>query len=179
MIGNLYFIREWLDGAIKIGWTTHALERRRAGLQTGNSKKLYVLGSIPGVEKSVEAEWHKRFRHIRIRAEWFHPTIELREAIEGFAPTEQPAPPQRARKRKVEAVAHMHPLTRWMDRNFVSQTDFAPKIGVASCHLSQMLSGKRGVTVATARRIEIATGGQVTAIELLNIGQTAGAGAAA
>lgn len=81
MTGTLYFIQEGTVGPIKIGWTQYSVEHRRVTMQTGNSDHLTVIATIPGVLKTLEARWHKRFRGCQCRAEWFFPTPELLDAI--------------------------------------------------------------------------------------------------
>lgn len=99
MIGNLYFIQEGLDGAIKIGWTRNSVEARLRNLQTGNRSELRLIGLITGVDHALERRWHKRFRHVNARAEWFNPDPMLLAAIRREA--KEPA----AKPRKIRGLS--------------------------------------------------------------------------
>ena len=73
---SVYFIQPVDGGPIKIGIAAHVLGRL-SGLQTGSPVELRVLGVIPGVRQSYEAELHERFAATRRHGEWFEPTPEL------------------------------------------------------------------------------------------------------
>ena len=76
----VYFIS---DGEyIKIGYTKRKPDNRLKQLNTGNNKKLYLLGYIQG-DKKKEKELHLKFNKYRIRqnGEWFLPSDELIEYI--------------------------------------------------------------------------------------------------
>lgn len=72
---SVYFIQQGADGPIKIGVTVD-VEKRRRVLQTGSAQTLVLLSTIKGTEKQ-EAELHRRFKHLRLRGEWFRPEPEL------------------------------------------------------------------------------------------------------
>jgi hypothetical protein len=73
----IYLIQEGLDGPVKIGWTGDGSVRKRlSSLQTAHSKNLTCLATCEGTPKD-EKRLHRRFRHLRIRGEWFNPTTEL------------------------------------------------------------------------------------------------------
>lgn len=78
LTGAIYFIA---DGeAIKIG---HAmdLKRRLQELQTSHYRDLKIICDLPGTEVD-ESYFHLRFRHLRIRGEWFRAEPELLAFIE-------------------------------------------------------------------------------------------------
>ena len=50
-------------------------------LQSGSWEELVLLGEIPGSLKK-EHEIQRRFSHLRIRGEWFHPGQELLDYIQ-------------------------------------------------------------------------------------------------
>jgi hypothetical protein len=54
---------------VKIGWAFDIPDRARR-LQTGNSRKLNVVGFIPGT-RHTEATLHKEFSDRRLNGEWF------------------------------------------------------------------------------------------------------------
>lgn len=89
--GSMYFIQAGENGPIKIGSSINP-EKRRGLLQMGNAEELKVVLAIPGGERRERAA-HKRFRHLRIRGEWFLPGFQLTSYIER----------QRARTRAVSA----------------------------------------------------------------------------
>ena len=78
----IYFIQNKSSGAVKIGTAINPV-KRLAILQTGSVDSLVLLGTIPG-NRDREAELHRRFRHLRIRSEWFQDTKELMEAIDSY-----------------------------------------------------------------------------------------------
>lgn len=85
LVGNVYFIQEDLSGPIKIGYTRSWDFDRMVALQAGNYRPLQLLGMIPGQPREAEAQWHQRFAHVRLKGEWFHPSVELLLAIEDEA----------------------------------------------------------------------------------------------
>lgn len=78
----VYFIREGLDGNVKIGTTTSNPHSRRRSMQTGNSSDLVLLAAVQG-DDGLEKRLHARFAGARLRGEWFTPTVELLAFIEG------------------------------------------------------------------------------------------------
>jgi hypothetical protein len=63
-------------GAIKIGFTD-GLEARLSGLANHYGTELALLATMPG-DRSVEAEIHERFSHLRLgRTEQFRPAADL------------------------------------------------------------------------------------------------------
>lgn len=82
---RVYFIASGKD-TIKIG-VAQNVEARVAALQTGNAKKLRLLGSILGgefVEKMIQA----RFVEDHIRGEWFKASPPLLNFIDAAARSE-------------------------------------------------------------------------------------------
>ena len=84
---TIYFIS---DGEfIKIGYTDRDVESRLKSLQTGNPKKLVLLGQMDGNE-SKEAELHEQFKALRANGEWFKSSsvlIRYIKSIGGVAPS--------------------------------------------------------------------------------------------
>lgn len=58
-------------------------------------------------------------------------------------------------------------LDRWISKNS-SRANFARTIGRRASYVTLLLQGKRGVSYDTAKIIENATGGAVTATDLLD-----------
>lgn len=80
-MGTIYYIQAGKKGPIKIGFTKKLLEDRLKALQTGNHKKLHVLGSETGT-KALEKERHGQFAFLKKRGEWFAPDSILIVHIE-------------------------------------------------------------------------------------------------
>ena len=57
-------------------------------------------------------------------------------------------------------------LDDYLRTRSISRADFAEKIGLSEASISRNISGKQGVTFATANRIIRATGGKVSLAEL-------------
>ncbi len=88
----VYFIQEQGDGgAIKIGCTAGDPRARLATLQTGNSRRLHLLASIPG-GAAEEAALHERFAAYRVSGEWFRVDPYLLGFIEGLSYVHPQAP---------------------------------------------------------------------------------------
>lgn len=77
-MGDLYFIR--VGEFIKIGRTTN-LDARIRMIDCHAATALELLGVIVGAGY-LERSWHKTFRHLRSKGEWFRETPELCQAIE-------------------------------------------------------------------------------------------------
>ena len=75
----IYFIQSGTNGPVKIGYSAAGAEQRLANLQTGSAAVLRIVGLVNGSRKD-EAEWHRRFAHLRIHGEWFKWAPELRRA---------------------------------------------------------------------------------------------------
>lgn len=74
---RVYFIS---DGeSIKIGVSVNPQERLLA-LQTGHARQLSILCTIPG-GADEEFHMHAKFRHHRIRGEWFNDCQEIRDFV--------------------------------------------------------------------------------------------------
>ena len=72
---RVYFVQESGVGAIKIG-TARNVGARVSNMAVGTPHLLTVLVVISG-NREVERSLHSRFRHARIRGEWFRPVPEL------------------------------------------------------------------------------------------------------
>ena len=73
----IYLIQAEGVGHVKIGFVTgNSASGRFAELQVGSSVPLRLLGTLPG-GRDKERELHQRFKHARVRGEWFKPSREL------------------------------------------------------------------------------------------------------
>jgi hypothetical protein len=77
----VYFILDSYSNSVKIGYSTiKGLKKRVENLQIGTPYELKLLGIVWG-DKNIEKELHKKFKHSRIRGEWFYYTKELEEYL--------------------------------------------------------------------------------------------------
>jgi hypothetical protein len=81
----VYFLQVQPFGPIKIGSTKGDVWSRVKALQQSSPHELKWIGFTPGGQ-AEEFALHKRFSHIRIRAEWFHPAPDLLAAIGEICP---------------------------------------------------------------------------------------------
>jgi hypothetical protein len=97
----VYFVRA--GAAVKIGRTAHLAARLRA-LATASAAPLELLAAVPG-GREREAQEHRRWRHLRLRGEWFRADEALvryaREQASGPAP---PTPAEAARAAELRRV---------------------------------------------------------------------------
>jgi hypothetical protein len=77
--GCVYFIRAGRTATVKIGYGKNPYQRLDE-MQVGSPHILHLIGYFEG-DRNDEFEWHKRFRHLHIRGEWFRLEQGLREAI--------------------------------------------------------------------------------------------------
>lgn len=79
----IYFIKAGTRRLVKIGYSkSHPMARLKA-LQTGSVDRLELIGMLDG-EPRDEAEWHRRFKHLRVTGEWFRWTPELSAAARPY-----------------------------------------------------------------------------------------------
>lgn len=81
--GHVYFIVAPKSGAIKIGFSNDP-SGRFADLSTGSPEALVFYGSIPET-RDYEQGLHRKFKHLRIKGEWFQACDELYNRIDGLA----------------------------------------------------------------------------------------------
>lgn len=58
-------------------------------------------------------------------------------------------------------------LSDWLAENGFSQAGFAAHLGISQGYLSELLSGAKSPSMNTARLIKEATGGEITADDLM------------
>lgn len=76
---RVYFITTADEQFLKIGVSVD-VESRLKNLQTSQPSRLRLVGIIEG-DEDVEAQWHRRFRHLRQSGEWFRYAGDLRAAV--------------------------------------------------------------------------------------------------
>jgi len=81
-----YFILDQQSNRIKIGRSSHP-NRRLQQLKTGSANDLEIVATLPGGEN--ESVLHDRFRHLRIKGEWFSYSSELKNYIQSLSRNEQ------------------------------------------------------------------------------------------
>lgn len=82
----IYFIRQGIDGPIKIGFSEQEdIIQRKAMLQTGNPFELSLLKIVDG-NRLTERLVHEKFQDARINEnrEWFYPTNPLLRFIQSL-----------------------------------------------------------------------------------------------
>ena len=60
-------------------------------------------------------------------------------------------------------------LEEYLRFNNIKQHTFAKSLGVSQGHINSMIKGKREPSVSLAKKIEKATNGEVSVVELLDI----------
>ena len=85
MVDYVYFFQAGNEGPIKIGYSLEP-EKRLENLQGAVWCKLRSIGFVTtgSMGKELEKALHSKFNHLRIRGEWFWPTIELTDFITEF-----------------------------------------------------------------------------------------------
>lgn len=82
---SVYFISDMSDdGPIKVGMTKGNPFARMAELQTGNPRRLRILGVMRG-DADLERLFHRLFARGRLSGEWFGRTPALMAIIAEFA----------------------------------------------------------------------------------------------
>ena len=66
----IYFIQAGPDGPIKIGYTNREVKWRMVTLQGTHYEELRLRAAVRG-DTSMEQEFHRMFKALRIRGEWF------------------------------------------------------------------------------------------------------------
>lgn len=87
---KVYFVYDEGAEAVKIGVAGDPL-RRLDQLQTGNPRRLALLGTIPG-GRGIESEIHDHFRPVHLRMEWFRATDEVLVQIDSILQDGWPIP---------------------------------------------------------------------------------------
>ncbi len=80
---SIYFIQPVGGGPVKIG-SAKSVRERFWNIQTCSPVILRVLATIPDKNFRYERELHDRFAASRLHGEWFHPTPELLDFVEGL-----------------------------------------------------------------------------------------------
>lgn len=75
----IYFITEKGSHYVKIGYSEDPVKRLKE-LQTGNPRKLKILGILPGLFEA-EKGYHEAFSKYRVQGEWFKNTGKLKSCI--------------------------------------------------------------------------------------------------
>ncbi len=78
----VYFIQNTNTRAIKIGYTSN-VKSRLSILQSSSPDKLKLLEILPGDWRD-EKDFHYRFKHLRIKGEWFNPADDLIKFIKSI-----------------------------------------------------------------------------------------------
>lgn len=79
-VSYLYFIRQGLQGPVKVGRSTDVVARVKS-LQTGSAEPLVLLGVVPEAGPLTESALHERLSNYRLCGEWFTATPEVLACI--------------------------------------------------------------------------------------------------
>jgi len=101
----IYFIQQGLNGPIKIG-TTGDVSMRLKNLQCANPCSLRLVGVVDG-EVGEEEAIHARFKHRRIRGEWFKGSADLCKYIDELPLHPGTAPVRKTMDRKSEGYVEL------------------------------------------------------------------------
>lgn len=131
--GNVYFITDGV--AVKIGFSTF-VPSRLDGLQGAHHAELRVIAQFIG-SPSDEQALHQKFRHLRLRGEWFQPNPEIdafiaeletaRRLIENLQTTIRGVVrgEHRPLLLKSEISTQCQRMLGWLDKN---EKDFPPEL---------------------------------------------------
>lgn len=150
----VYFIRAGEDGPVKIGWAADVQGRMRE-LQTGNVATFVLLREFDG-RKAEEAEFHRHYKALRIRGEWFEFCASMLTIEPGDIP---PLPDRPARRGRVFPQTALRCYLREEGETFAS---FGERIGISAQAVHRYAVGERVPRPKIMRAIIEATGGRVT-----------------
>jgi hypothetical protein len=77
---TVYILQTEPDGPVKIGFTRRRIYNRVAAGQTFSPDRIYVLAETYGTLQD-ETALHRRFKHLRVRGEWFRYGDEVQELV--------------------------------------------------------------------------------------------------
>jgi len=150
----VYFIRAGEDGPVKIGYAKNVV-RRMAMLQSANPANLTLIREVDG-GRVLECWFHRLFADYRLDGEWFSFNEEMLTRT-----ASQPVFPVVASRRK--RVEKPNKLSSYLAAQGLSVSEFASLVGLSGASVSRLKRGLQWPDKDTVRRIELATGGQVTA----------------
>lgn len=78
--GRVYFLRTYCGRYVKIGYATN-VANRMADIDMCHPEPLTLLGSVPGNPR-IEKFFHRKFKSLRVRGEWFRLADELQQHIQ-------------------------------------------------------------------------------------------------
>lgn len=76
----MYFLQRGGTGPIKIGISKNP-ERRIATIQGLCAEPVEILLLLPVNSRQKEQEIHEKFKHLRLKGEWFEPAPDLLDWI--------------------------------------------------------------------------------------------------
>jgi DNA-binding XRE family transcriptional regulator len=144
----VYFAQAGEDGPVKIGHATDPTARV-AMLQTAHYEPLRIARVIKGTS-AVEKWFHRHFRHLHIRGEWF--------AFDAAMMNVEPPAAASMREHPIKAYRAAHSLT--LDA-------FAARAGTTGATISRIEGGNLQARHDLLVRLAAATGGAVSIDELV------------
>ena len=132
---TVYVIQAGPDGPVKIGHCKDAW-RRRDNLQIGSPFPLYLRGTLPG-GAAEEKILHDKFRHSRVRGEWFDLDPSAIEGLRPFCHKRRNSSGETAATALIDALGGnaevatlcgTHPATvsNWRNSRFTTLDPFNP-----------------------------------------------------
>jgi excisionase family DNA binding protein len=78
--GRVYFLRTYCGRFVKIGYAMD-VSKRVTAIDLCHPEPLTLLGSVPGNPR-IEKFFHRKFKDMRVRGEWFRLSAELKQHIQ-------------------------------------------------------------------------------------------------
>lgn len=81
---SVYFLQSIESGLIKIGQTSHGIEKRIAQISGMCPGGVKLIAIVREANKDLEFELHRMFKSLRVNGEWFSPGAKLIDYIDGL-----------------------------------------------------------------------------------------------
>jgi len=81
--GRVYFLRTSCGRYVKIGYAMD-VSKRVTAIDLCHPEPLTLLGSVPGNPR-IEKFFHRKFKDLRVRGEWFRLAAEIEQLIQEYA----------------------------------------------------------------------------------------------
>lgn len=153
----IYFITAREIGRVKIGYSKEP--HKRFSKVQSDSPLALKLERICAGDRAEEAGFHARFAGLRTSGEWFDLSPEIEAQMSTLPKAIAPCMTPR--------IALTGPLGRWIAENSHTVESFGALVGSTGATISRVCNRKNGASVKLLRKIVMATGGQVTADQVL------------
>lgn len=153
----IYFIET--QGLVKIGYSNDP-KRRFQMLATGCPTECTLIAVCEG-DMTLEKSIHEKFKHLRLRGEWFAFTPEINGFISAHA---VPV----AANDEVQEAETAHPLAQYLNANGIGVAEFGQKVGLSRFQVWRIIRGE-STTIDTMFRIVEATDGDVSVEDFMEV----------